>query len=261
MKEKTIVFYAINLPGSVERRENVERQAAACDIDIQIVEAVSGATLTEEQKAMYDAVGRMKNYERHLTPNEQACVHSHRKVLEMFLASGAEYAVVMEDDVTLGDKFMEALRFLTERLGGWEFCKLYSDPGPLYEVFTHNEEDPLYPMFPKKFRWTSPCNMYTRRAAEFVLRESNRFFLPADAQIGSVLMQAGLPSICLNENVAGVLNPNNEQSDIDAGGARSGGAVVKRSLVRYIRYRLSIAANSLAKSRMCRILRRSLHYK
>ena len=64
------------------------------------------------------------------------------------------------------------------------------------------------------------------------------------------MMHAGLSSISLNENVAGVLNPNNEQSDIDDGGSRTGGPVVKRSLMQYIRYRLSISSNSLLKSRM-----------
>lgn len=261
MKKNTIAFFAINLPGSVERRENVYRQAERCGIDIQLVEAVSGATLTEEQKAMYDAKARLKHFERHLTPNEQACMHSHRKALEQFLASDAEYGVIMEDDVILGDKFMDALTYLTERLGGWEFCKLYCDPGPLYDVFPHAEGEPLYPVFPKKFLWVSACNMYTRKAAKLALKKTSRFCLAADAQIGSVMMRAGLPSISLNENVAGVLNPNNEQSDIDDGGSRTGGPVVKRTLKQYIRYRRSIASNSLAKSRMCRILRRSLYLK
>ena len=71
---------------------------------------------------------------------------------------------------------------LTERLGGWEFFKLYCASGPLYEVFPHAEGEALYPVFPKKFLWVSACNMYTRKAAEFLLKKTSRFCLAADAK-------------------------------------------------------------------------------
>ena len=44
MKEPNIVYLAINLPSSIERREHIQQQGASIGITVQIVEAVSGFT-------------------------------------------------------------------------------------------------------------------------------------------------------------------------------------------------------------------------
>ena len=90
MNTEKIKYLVINLPESETRRNSILEQAVKHGIRIELVEAVSGKSLTEAQRAMYLPHERSKRFVRHLSDNEQACLHSHRKALEIFLASESE---------------------------------------------------------------------------------------------------------------------------------------------------------------------------
>lgn len=256
-----VIYLAINLPASQSRRDNLKEQELRCGIRIQLVEAVSGADLTDEQKNMYNAAERSKIYTNHLTANEQACVHSYRKALSTFLASGAEYAVIMEDDVTLNDNFTEGVDFIINRLGGWQSCKLYTEASKMYDIMPAIEGAPLQPIFPRKFPWGAVCYLHSRQSAEILLENMKDFYLPADTLIAKILMSKGVPAFGTNPNLAGTLYPHNEQSDIDAGVSRENKEITSRTLFQYLRYRWSVFESTLGKMRMRRILKRSLYLK
>ena len=261
MSLNNVIFLAINLPASQSRRDNLKEQEAKCGINIQLVEAVAGATLTDEQKSMYNAAKREACYTKHMTANEQACVHSFRKALTTFLASDAEYAVIMEDDVTLNENFTEGLDFIINRLGGWESCKLYTESSRMYEVFPPINGAPVQPIFPRKFPWGAVCYLHSRKAAEVLVENMRDFYLPADTLIAKILMAKRIPSIGTNPNLAGTLYPNNEQSDIDAENARDEQKEPRRSLAQYLRYRWSVFESTRGKINMVKLLKKSLYLK
>lgn len=263
MKEPNIVYLAINLPSSIERREHIQQQGASIGITVQIVEAVSGKTLTDEQKQMYDSRKRESMYITHLTPNEQACVHSHRKALGTFLATTADYAVVLEDDATFEPGFLSGIKHLTTSIPGWECCKLYTEPSKLYTLCPPIENAPVQPVFPKKIPWGAIGYLYSRAGAEKILAHFDSFWLGADTQLADIMLKHHIPVIGVVPNLVGTLYAHNEQSDIDDGGQRNtvtpatqnAPVRYKRSALQYLRYRFSVIERAVGKWLMCRQMR------
>lgn len=106
---KTVKYYAINLQREGEQRENMLRQARERGIEIEIIAAVTGQNLSECERADYDRKKRLKFFPRELTDDEIACIASHRKALQTFLESNADYGVILEDDTELHPHFITAI--------------------------------------------------------------------------------------------------------------------------------------------------------
>ncbi len=264
MKEPNIIYLAINLPSSKERREHIQQQGANLGITVQIVEAIAGKDLTEEQKKMYDSRKRESMYITHLTPNEQACAHSHRKALSTFLASDADYAVVLEDDATFEPNFLSGIKFMINDVPGWECCKLYTEPSKLYPLCPTIPEAPVQPVFPKKIPWGAIGYMYSRAGAEKILAHFNSFWLGADTQLADIMLKHHIPVTGVVPNLVSTLYVHNEQSDIDDGGRRNTVIAAsqdapkrtKRTTMQYLRYRASVIGRAIGKWQMCRQMRR-----
>lgn len=258
--KKKVVYYAINLATSTERRAHVEAEAEKAGINLEIVPAVAGSELTAEQRAKYDSAKREKLYTQHLSDNEQACALSHMRCLQRIVESGADYGAVFEDDVTLPENFHEIVAFLTERLGGWECCKLYSAPCRLYPLMPHVPGAPVQPVFPKKIPWGAIGYLYSRRAAGQILEHLDSFFMPWDLQVAQIMLDEDIPLIGVHPSAVGTLYPANEQSDIQNGTpGKPASARQGRSLRQYLAYRLDVMKRAMGKARMRRRMRRRLH--
>lgn len=257
MNEK-IIYLAINLPSSTERRKHVEQEAAKAGIEVEIVPAVAGNALTDEQKARYDAAKRSSLYERHLVPNEQACVLSHRKCLRRIVDSGAAFGVVLEDDITFSDNFCEAIHFLTEKLKGWECVKLYTAPCRLYPLMEPIPDAPVQPVFPKKMPWGAIGYLYSRHAAQEILKHMDTFYLPADLQLAQIILKHNIPFIGVTPDVIGTLYPHNEQSDIGVTATFAQAKQTKRTLLQYLRYRADVIGRAFGKWKMRHMMKSRL---
>ena len=248
MASPKIIYLAINLPSSTSRREHIINEGKKHGIDIQIIEAVAGKTLTDEQKALYDTRRRESMYISHLTPNEQACAHSHRKALQTFITSDADYAVVLEDDATLEPDFNKGIKYLTESLPGWECCKLYTEPSKLYQLCPPLPDAPVQPVFPKKLPWGSVAYMYSRAGAEKIMTHFRSLWLGIDTQLADTMLRHHIPVIGVSPNLVGTLYACNEQSDIDDGGQRYVAEKKKqRSALQYAKYRASVVHRAFGK--------------
>ena len=84
-----------------------------------------------------------------------------------------------------------------------------------------------------------------------------RFWLPADAQIGHILLYEGIPTIGVSPSLIVTADPNNENSTLDATGARNA-ARPARTLLQYTRYRASVLRTALSKKRMRRLMSKRL---
>lgn len=261
MNPPSILYLAINLPSSDKRREQVLAEGRKCGIDIQIVPAVAGKTLTEEDLSHYDRKARRKAYPFDLTPNEIACTLSHRKALRTFLDSEADFGVILEDDALLQPQFAEGLAWLTQKLRGWQIAKLYTAEGKLYSVGMDDVKDaPVRPVFPKKVMWVSVGYLYTREGARRLLEGLEHFWLSTDAQIGHVMLNRRIPVVGIEPGLVITADPFNESSDIDADASASRRSPhPERSTRQYIAYRLSVWAIAWGKMRMRRLLRSVLH--
>lgn len=96
-----IPVYVINLVRAHDRRAWMEGELARIGVAASFVAAVDSRGFGPECRAWL--ANRAGSY--HLSAGEAALVLSHRKVWRAFLAGGARYALVLEDDVHLGRDF------------------------------------------------------------------------------------------------------------------------------------------------------------
>lgn len=89
------------MKGDFARRERLEKSFPELYPSMTLVEAVDGRKLGAQDYFRH-ASSAMISHGRMLAPAEVGCSLSHIKVLELFLQTGAERAVVLEDDV-IGD--------------------------------------------------------------------------------------------------------------------------------------------------------------
>lgn len=263
MTAPTITYICINLPTAEERRRAILAQAEQHGIEIKLLPAIAGKDLPEELP-QYDRKRRRKMFPEELTANERACMLSHIKALEMFVESGAEYGVIMEDDAVLAENFNEGIREIIEHLHGWEVAKLTTDDGKLYSLGAVTEAArqagaPVVPVFPKKIMWVAVGYLYTRRGAQKLLAGLSRFYLAADVQIGKVLCKQCIPTIGVTPSLIVTSDPDNSKSTISTAECPRGKAEeLKRSLFQYVAYRLNVWESTFGKRRMRRMMSRLL---
>lgn len=119
----------INLPQSVERRQNIERNLRAFNLDYEIFPAIDGHNLSTEQSALVNtqeqiflpmAGGRQLMIEDKLSEGEIGCALSHLQVYQKILESQDECACVLEDDCVVTDKFLEACEGIDKLPQDWD---------------------------------------------------------------------------------------------------------------------------------------------
>lgn len=261
MNAEKIKYLVINVPESEKRRNCILEQAVKHGIRIELVEAVSGKALTEAQRDMYQPHERSKRFVRHLSDNEQACLHSHRKALEIFLASESEYCVVLEDDALLDEQFVSGVHYLTENVGGWTCMRLYSIDCKRYDLLDLPAVAPLKLVFPRNNSCITVGYLHTRRSAEVLLEHSKTFYLETDNLWGRILMKEKILTPAVYPNLVHLEPGNSSASDIDKDDPRTEDKKTARSLLQYLRFRMERAVYSRQKMRMIEMLRKSLFIK
>ena len=252
---KNTKYLCINLPWARERRQAILSQAEKTGIDVEFVEAIAGKDLPDVVPE-YDRRERFKIFNYDLMPNEIACMLSHMKAMRVFLESGAEYGVIMEDDAVFADNIAAAVQEVTEHLTGWEIAKLNTDDNSkLYPI--GDEGGALTrAVFPKKLLWVAVGWIYTRRGAERMLEALQTFSLPADVQLGHCILKRHIPTIGITPSLITTSDPHSENSTLRDNNAPPPVPYRPRTLLQFIRYKLSVWRISCGKLSMRRQLRR-----
>lgn len=94
-----LVTYLINLDGSTDRLAQARASLGAAGIGFERRSAVDGRGSPPEACAEYDGRQARRFYGRPLTGGEIGCWLSHIDCARAFLASGAAFGLVLEDDV------------------------------------------------------------------------------------------------------------------------------------------------------------------
>jgi glycosyl transferase, family 25 len=178
-------IYYINLARSADRRARMERQLASWPGAVQRVEGVDGRRLGRlELLNRQVPVRTLLRHGRLLKPGEVGTFLAHQGVYRRLLASGADAAIVLEDDVTIE---LPALQALLPAIRSLTF------PWDVILLHNHSDLHPDKPYFaPLKAlsdRFTlmglldEPCSagayLITRRGAGKMLK-IRRFDSPAD---------------------------------------------------------------------------------
>lgn len=84
--------------------------ASGLGLDLRPVEGVDGKTIPPAEWTDFNRRGFELRNGRHALPGEYGCYASHIKALEIFLASDAPMAVIVEDDVAFTPDFSERVK-------------------------------------------------------------------------------------------------------------------------------------------------------
>jgi hypothetical protein len=123
--------YVVNLLRSTARRAHAEAQLSGTGLDYEFVEAVDGSTDLAEHAALIDheAVARAPSW---LLPGIVGASLSHARIYGRMCESPEDVALVLEDDVVLGDAILPLLPGVASRMAGAEIVLLYyRSRGPL----------------------------------------------------------------------------------------------------------------------------------
>lgn len=177
-----IATYLINLDGSDARLASATGQLNAQAIPFTRIPAYDGRKLDPETLDIYDGKAAVGYMGRPLRGGEIGCYFSHVRCVEAFLASDADYALVLEDDMKLEHDLMPLLRAMLGQLEadatGWDLINIggrrlkYTSPlarfGTVELVHAH-----YFPMTTTGLVWSRP-------GAERFLAAQGRIFAPID---------------------------------------------------------------------------------
>ena len=103
---ENVECYVINLDRSSQRMATMQSRLDALGMRFQRVSGVDGMQLSDDEFAAQTQINR---YYKPLRRGEVGCQLSHLKTLQAFLASGADMALVLEDDALFLPGFVEAV--------------------------------------------------------------------------------------------------------------------------------------------------------
>lgn len=124
VKRHNYSAYIINMDRSPERLQAMAVWLEAYGIPWQRVAAVDGRRLDLEASPEVSASGYRRLHGKEINPAEAGCYLSHVRAFRQFLASGHDYALVLEDDAMFAADPGPVLARLMERPGRWDLVKL-----------------------------------------------------------------------------------------------------------------------------------------
>jgi glycosyl transferase family 25 len=119
-----LLTLVINLDRAVERRARITKQLLDVGLPWTRLPAIDARHLSEAQLAALDTPAFHRKHGMATLLGELGCYLSHLEAMRVFLASGASYALILEDDVMTGPALPAVLNALIEHPGRWDMVKL-----------------------------------------------------------------------------------------------------------------------------------------
>lgn len=131
-----IKYFVINLPESSDRKLNISRQLDNYGIKPIFIEAVNGKNLDQLEINRYCNQNKAKEvFGRELFLGEIGCALSHKKIYQKIVDEDIGYAVILEDDALVRDKFTRAVNLIIGSKLDWDLILLGH-----YKGFNKNSE-------------------------------------------------------------------------------------------------------------------------
>lgn len=117
--------YVINLERSVHRREHILGEVNRFGLDYELIKAVDGAKMTDEERERLCDMNEVRKYPEWLSPGMLGCSLSHYNVYRKIIEDNVDIALVLEDDVILPDSLPVLLDEITQQIAENEVISLY----------------------------------------------------------------------------------------------------------------------------------------
>jgi glycosyl transferase family 25 len=118
-------IFVINLERSPGRRRLMEKQLGALGLSYQIVEAVEGKALSEEEIDRYCDKTALRLHPAWLSRGAIGCALSHLKAYQAIVDQNLPYGLVLEDDTVLEPALAAFLPLVAAHLHASEVLMLY----------------------------------------------------------------------------------------------------------------------------------------
>lgn len=218
--------FVINMDRAVERRAAVKRRLGSCGVEPEFIPAVDGRQLSDSEARQQGY--RASGFRQPLQASEIGCALSHFRALRLFLETGEESCVILEDDAEVSSNFVEQVRRLERSIGGWDLIKLENRPGTVKgPVVAHIERMDVFVSLRPGFGATG--FVYSRPGARKVLDSwGAAFSRPYD----TLLSQAWRKRLCILQVFPALVWEDGGESMMDGRVPRSSGPPGLASLMR-----------------------------
>jgi len=122
--KRILAVYLINMDGATDRLAAMMEKTSAVGLtSVERVAGVDGRKL-DYPIAEFSELSYKLLHGRRRTPPEIGCYLSHVVCARKFLESGADFALILEDDVAFKDDFMQTLDAAASHPGDWDLLRL-----------------------------------------------------------------------------------------------------------------------------------------
>ncbi len=144
----------------------MERRFADLGIIAQRIEAATENNITDIQRQLYCNPASFKWQ----TERELSCSISHLRAIKAFLASGARYAAIFEDDVVFSSGILEFLEKFEEESADFDLVRIGTHPNTV-RLASHPdfiiENYSLHKIY--QFCYGAAAYIVSKKAAQFIL--------------------------------------------------------------------------------------------
>ena len=116
--------WVINLDRAPERWARISAQLQRLGLPCTRLPAVDARALTPQQTVLLDETAYRRKHGMKPVLGELGCYLSHVQAMRAFLASSAQFALILEDDALLHDSLPAVLQGLMKVPGRWDVAKL-----------------------------------------------------------------------------------------------------------------------------------------
>lgn len=116
--------FVINMDRSPQRLADISARLAAQGMGFTRITAVDAQHLTPAQLSALDEQAYRSKHGKAPLPGELGCYLSHIAAIEAFVASSANFALILEDDIVPTDRLVPALQGLMANADRWDMVKL-----------------------------------------------------------------------------------------------------------------------------------------
>ena len=184
MNKTNIPIYLVSLRSDTRRREDLKKRFPTNYDEFVQIEAVNGRDLSAkdyfEKTIEFGARNR-----RPMLPSELGCTMSHMKVLETFVNSDADRALILEDDVLGTDSDIEAILAISQCLHEDSLLICGGQVGLRAKKYQYGKETNVPGVhelckFSYRYVFGTCCYVVTKKSAQAIIDYQNAMLSVAD---------------------------------------------------------------------------------
>lgn len=237
MENYGIPIFLINMECSSKRLRDVKRQLDALNLRFSRIDATVGAELSDQDiELVYDSKRNKSHHHRDLTKGEIGCYISHRKAWQAIIDQESEFALVLEDDISVNNNIIDCFK-LIDKSEGWDILKL-SDTENVKVANSKRLNSEFELVSYNKVPNRTMAYLITRQAAKKMLSQT-RFFRPVDVDV-QCYADFGISVCGLRPNCVEMSEEFGTPDKSDIAKVNKGRHSSRSTLVRNLKYRFTM---------------------